>query len=368
MALAEMVSRLKGVYDKLIAVAVLIALVGSLAYLAWHVGTVQSAQEEFIIEIDAITPKYPEAQPVDLTPFEIAQQVVRQPAQVAASEWDRSMWVPETRVQCVDCRRPIPFANESCPFCRAAQPPDPKDNPLRDLDGDGMLDVWEIAYGLSDRDPSDAKTDRDGDGFTNIEEFLADPQTDPTDKESSPSIVVKLCVQSLVADPFHLRFKSVLSLPGGIKQFAINTRGNGRTYFKKLNEEVEGFVVFGFEKKLKEVERFGRTMNADVSVLTLKRGEKLIRLTKGKKVEYNEYTCKLFFKVDGSTFTLKLGDPFELQGKQYELIGIDSRGGRVVIRHLLDSVDLHVRKCAESVDGGTNPVTTPFPFDQGENP
>ncbi|NQU39302.1 MAG: hypothetical protein HQ523_05060 [Lentisphaerae bacterium] len=368
MALGDIVARLKRVYDKLIAVAVLTAFVGSLAYLAWRVGTVQSAQEGFIAEIDAITPQHPEAQPVDLTPFELALETVQEPAQVVASEWEHTMWVPETRVECVDCRRPIPFAVENCPFCLALQPPDPKDDPDRDLDGDGIKDVWEIKYGLSDRDPSDAETDRDGDGFSNIEEFLANPQTDPTDKQSSPSIVMKLCLQSLIADPFNLRFKSVISLPGGVKQFAINTRGNGRTYFVKLNEEVEGFVVVDYEKHLRRMERFGNVMNLDVSVLTLKRGEKLIRLTMGKEVEYSEYTCKLFFKVDGSTYTLKLGDQFELQGKQYELIGIDSRGGRVVIRQLLDSVDLHVRKCAESGDDGTPPESATFPLDQGENP
>ncbi len=48
----------------------------------------------------------------------------------------------------------------------------------KDSDGDGMPDDWEKRYGLNPRDPSDANLDKDGDGYTNIEEYLNG--TDPT--------------------------------------------------------------------------------------------------------------------------------------------------------------------------------------------
>jgi hypothetical protein len=35
-----------------------------------------------------------------------------------------------------------------------------------------MPDTWESAQGLDPRDPADAKLDRDGDGYTDIEEYL----------------------------------------------------------------------------------------------------------------------------------------------------------------------------------------------------
>lgn len=44
--------------------------------------------------------------------------------------------------------------------------------PYADADGDGMPDEWEKSRGLDPHDPSDAATDRTGDGYTNIEEFI----------------------------------------------------------------------------------------------------------------------------------------------------------------------------------------------------
>jgi pectate lyase len=49
--------------------------------------------------------------------------------------------------------------------------------PLKDTDGDGMPDTWETQYGLNPSDASDGNKDADGDGYTNIEEYLN--ATDP---------------------------------------------------------------------------------------------------------------------------------------------------------------------------------------------
>jgi len=48
-----------------------------------------------------------------------------------------------------------------------------------DSDADGMPDEWEKKYGLNPNDPSDASKDADGDGYTNIEEYIngTDPRT-----------------------------------------------------------------------------------------------------------------------------------------------------------------------------------------------
>ncbi|MEJ2244719.1 MAG: hypothetical protein P8Y80_01340 [Acidobacteriota bacterium] len=51
------------------------------------------------------------------------------------------------------------------PDLRSAPPP-------ADSDHDGMPDPWEMSHGFNPGDASDARTDRDKDGYTNLEEYL----------------------------------------------------------------------------------------------------------------------------------------------------------------------------------------------------
>jgi hypothetical protein len=44
--------------------------------------------------------------------------------------------------------------------------------PAKDSDSDGMPDAWESAHGLNPNDAGDAGLDRNGDGYTHIEEYL----------------------------------------------------------------------------------------------------------------------------------------------------------------------------------------------------
>lgn len=50
--------------------------------------------------------------------------------------------------------------------------PEYKGEPRVDTDGDGMPDAWEVANGLNPNDPTDAKGDINGDGYTNIEKWI----------------------------------------------------------------------------------------------------------------------------------------------------------------------------------------------------
>lgn len=54
-----------------------------------------------------------------------------------------------------------------------------------DTDGDGMPDGWEIDYGLIPTDSQDANGDADGDGAGNLDEYLAG--TNPLDANSAPA-------------------------------------------------------------------------------------------------------------------------------------------------------------------------------------
>ncbi len=50
--------------------------------------------------------------------------------------------------------------------------PEYKGTPYKDTDKDGMPDEWEEKYGLNPNDPTDANGDLNGDGYTNIEEYI----------------------------------------------------------------------------------------------------------------------------------------------------------------------------------------------------
>ena len=50
--------------------------------------------------------------------------------------------------------------------------------PPADTDHDGMPDAWETRHGFNPRDASDGPTDKDRDGYTNLEEHLN--ATDPS--------------------------------------------------------------------------------------------------------------------------------------------------------------------------------------------
>jgi hypothetical protein len=55
-----------------------------------------------------------------------------------------------------------------------------------DIDGDGIPNDWETAHGLDPFDPTDAGADPDGDGLTNLEEYLADK--DPAADDNPPVV------------------------------------------------------------------------------------------------------------------------------------------------------------------------------------
>lgn len=50
--------------------------------------------------------------------------------------------------------------------------PEYKGTPYKDSDNDGMPDEWEKKNGLNPKNAADASLDRDGDGYTNIEDYL----------------------------------------------------------------------------------------------------------------------------------------------------------------------------------------------------
>ena len=210
-------------YEKAIAFAVLVALLCSLVYLAVQVSLIRQKDKNWRREVANMTPSHPEAKLIDESTYAAAFRKIGAPPQFEMALWTNAMlMIPETRAWCVDCKRPMPMTTAvsagACPFCDHKH----VDKKLRDDydgDGDGMFDKWEKRYGLNSADPDDAGEDKDKDLFTNLEEFNSDPKTDPTDPKSYPPLEAKFYVTKITADPFKLRFKSVLrTLPRSVVQ------------------------------------------------------------------------------------------------------------------------------------------------------
>jgi hypothetical protein len=351
MGLGSIMSWFKSQYDKLIAFAILMGLFVSLFYLAVRIGMMGGEQKSFEEWMRNIKIEHPAVAPVDTEALDRGAKRVEKPFQLAHVQWTNMLYVPEFRVWCVDCRRPIPYAVMQCPFCRADQP-EIKIEPPKDTDHDGMPDEWEKKYGLDPFDASDADKDLDGDGFSNLLEYRAG--TDPTDPKSHPTPESLLRVAEIIPEPFKLRFKAVLTLPDGSFQFQINLKDDTKTYFVKLNEEIgkEGFKVVKYEPKTTNSVVGGTgTQRVDVSVLTLQRGEKLIPLVKREKVIWKEFRARIVFELDKSEYTVRQDENMELTWKdkkqKYAVIKIDMEDQSVLIRRADDNKDFTVRKTLE---------------------
>jgi len=326
--LNELIDKLKEHYDKILAFLTLMILLVSLVYLAVNVGLIRKMQEDFDGWIDALRPLHPRASLVRSDQFDRATDNMEDPCQLDFLSWTNRAFVPESRMSCGDCRRPVPISVEICPHCGEEidkAPPSPEDS-----DKDGMKDEWEKKYGLDRFDPSDADRDNDSDGFTNIEEYEAG--TSPVKAAEHPPKTGKLRLERIQAEPFRLQFKSRVKTSDGKFKFGLNyrTRRETKTTFAKLDEVVEGFTIAGYEEKHKDVTKpFKRRI--DVSELTLKRGEQTIVLIKGQARLHVELTAHFSLLIDDSKYHARLGDSFEFEGDQYKVIEIDREGERVVI-------------------------------------
>ena len=73
--------------------------------------------------------------------------------------------------------------------------------PPADTDHDGMPDAWEKRHGLNPGDPKDGPADLDGDGYTNVEEFLN--LTDPKQPDVGSALPAQPIVVQAGNDPIR---------------------------------------------------------------------------------------------------------------------------------------------------------------------
>jgi len=313
----------KNYYDKILVLGVLLALLFSLFFLAMHVGILKREYAKFERQQGALSPRHPHPPPPDLAVFEEGARRRQSPFQVADWTQTNQVMVPELRVSCVHCDRPIPYFALVCPFCRKDQPEIKELSP--DRDSDGMPNDWETQYGLNPLNPADAAGDLDNDGFTNLEEFKF--ETRPNDAQDRPPWTAKLYLTQIKPLKFALVFKAVSTLSDRL-MFQLNLRDGDKTLFRTLGEDADGFKLVSYDK--------------DNAVLTLKRGEKLIPLVKGQRNPRTEFEVVMVFDVENREIPARVDSEFVLRDSKFKVKEIDSDRKLVLIIDLSTSREVWI--------------------------
>lgn len=274
----------------------------------------------------------------------------------------------ESREKCVStdpakpgCGGPIEVGAKVCPLCGANQTKDVVKEASRDSDEDGLLDDYEIAHKL-DPKKNDVNEDKDGDGFTNIEEFNAG--TSPSDALSHPGYIDYIALAGNIVQKFttlqfvgavrykdDYRYQFVLperkkeidrGTLWGLKGEEIantqqNTKQNPNAHYKA------GFIVVEYMPKEIEVKTtWGTTTRKDASEVLLKRVSdgKIIKFVKEALRTATDTEATLSCDKAGvGGFTVIEGQKFKIKDEEYVVEKIfDKREGRaresVVVKNL----------------------------------
>jgi len=272
--------------------------------------------------------------------FVKGRQALSRPFQLSVSTTN-FMIIPEQRVSCKWCRKPIAFSAEKCPFCFREQDVVSTDRAPKDSDADGIPDDWELKHRLNPNDGDDAKIDSDSDGFTNLEEYKSGKalgmEIDPTDKNSVPPAWMygKLWVKDAKAFEFKLKFMSSMQRSTNELVFAVNHVDTKQTFWKKIGDQVLGFTIVEYTAKILATTNapgIQSVRNMDISELKLKSadGETLI-LVKGVPLERLAKSADLYYLPAKQTITVKTGAEFEIQGRKYRVKEIDAQSKKVIV-------------------------------------
>jgi hypothetical protein len=255
------------------------------------------------------------SKPGDVTLLHEAIDSVVAPFQMAYGP--APMMVPELRVACVACGRPIPYAADKCPFANCGV----------DQEREKGLDEWQGWNKLYKLSPAadDPEQDTDNDQYADREEFQY--KTHPRDVSSHPPPVIKLKWTRTAQLTLPFTFQSVQHPAQGQEIFVLKNKKINRDYYVKIGEKVEGYEVIGYEPRTTNVTLSSRMIiPEDVSILKIRKGDKVIVLTRGQTASQGEWVAELYFAIDKSKPQVKVDDVISLQNNPYQIVDIRKDG------------------------------------------
>jgi len=204
--------------------------------------------------------------------------------------------------------------------------------------------TWLIQHNLDYADRNVLNLDPDGDGFSNLEEYVAG--TDPNLKTSMPPFYTKLRLAKFIATPFRLIFTGT---PDEGQTFTINSKDlKSRTQFLQLGQMIEGspYKIISFEKK----STIRDDIEYDVSELTIQNtqtGQKIV-LVVGKEANDPTSFAELVYLLDNSRFTVKKDDTFSIPpeiNRKYKLVDISE--SQALIKDVESGQEISIPKLDE---------------------
>lgn len=294
----------------------------------------KDAEEETAAAIRSVDPASASrptgVKPADLGEYERVVGEVRKPnfiIEIKGSE--PSFLASEKRMTCKFCTKPIPFGVETCRFCGKKLPE--KKAIVLDGDGDGLPDEWEKRYGLNPDDPADAHADKDNDGFTNMEEYLA--KTDPSDPKSHPDYLDSVKLMLPLKETFiPFYFVSAMKTPNGVKlEFSDPKRRNDYGTLGYRYSIYEGAAIgdTGFiakkytpkSEKRKIAGGGGQERTVDISTVTIVRASdnKVVTLRIDEKRKALDVQARLVYTRNDKVeeFTVVKGSEISLHGTKF---------------------------------------------------
>ncbi len=239
---------------------------------------------------------------------------------------------------------------------------------MEDKGPDGIPFEWKRRFGFPLDDPKVASADPDGDGYTNLEEFLRG--TDPTDPASSPPFIEKLCVREYNAVSLSIIFRGYNPDPQnpGSYEFQINlpeARTN-RSRRVRPGDTIEGYIVGAFRENIvqRENERTGIVETINESELEVKdpRLDKTITLVMNKTATSDESNVEFDLKIPKAQLDparVSIGQKFKAMNQEFQLRSASENGA--VIREMATGKDIEVPRC-----GTKTPAAPPQPVPPGE--
>ncbi|MCC7518224.1 MAG: hypothetical protein IT578_03455 [Verrucomicrobiae bacterium] len=347
------------VYERLLAVAVLLLLV---LCMSWLVVRVNNLKTEIKMDVET-APKGADAVSADLLVLKEARERLVQPPVWAENKDSRLFIAPLMRV--LDPNNPIPTRTGDVNF--------------EDLKtSEGFTYRWLHQYGL----PTDrliANEDPDQDGFTNREECEAG--ANPMDPSSRPDVSRKLRIETILQRPFPFVFKGIIE--GSTRKFNVQRTDGTKAHFVELGGAVPdktypGYKVIHYTEKFEDRPdpsvKSRPVIKADVSELTLeKESEKPVVLVRDRLTASGDLSVRLYFILEDRFFVVSPGMEFALQNTVYQVVSIkrlDDGTPSVIIRRkdspaeisvlLLDRNDLK-RNFSNPADPSFSPQSLPHP-------